>query len=339
MSRRFYVQWHLLNRCILRCQHCYQENFSKKGELTLSEIKKVTANLLDGMKKWGTKLDVALTGGEPFLKKELRSLLDILNRSVSVEEISIITSGLIIPSWLEELKKFKKFREIRISLDGVTFQTNDSIRGSGIFERVLRNIEKIKGCKIPFVIMFTAMKRNYHEIPLLVDFCRETGAKEFIVERFFPIGRGERWANEVLSGKEFLNVWQKMLNKFSLFAEPEDLIPYRAIKVEIGSKKPRIYGSGCVVGRDGMALMPDGTIFPCRRFPLPIGNLLNESLDKIWSNSAILKKLRKKENLKGNCYRCPVKGCYGCRAMCYVLTGDPFSGDPHCWLRPYAYRT
>ncbi len=65
----FYVQWHLLDRCNLRCRHCYQDNFSANSELAWPDLELVLSHLLFTMKEWRTSLEVALTGGEPFLKK------------------------------------------------------------------------------------------------------------------------------------------------------------------------------------------------------------------------------------------------------------------------------
>ncbi|MGQ9578721.1 MAG: radical SAM protein [Candidatus Aminicenantales bacterium] len=330
--RKFYLQWHLLDRCNLRCQHCYQDNFTAEGELSSAEIQAITQNILGTMKKWGAKLEVALTGGEPFLKKELPELIGLLNSSSQVAEISIITNGLVIPSWVKDLKMLAKFKTLKISMDGTTVGTNDLIRGEGAFSRAMAGMKKLKAIGLPFVIMFTAMKSNSAEAAALFDLAAETGAAGFIIERFFPLGQGKDKSNEVLSGQDFLQIWQKILGRLGLKAEPEELIPYRAIRVDLVGRRPKIYGSECVVGRDGMALMPDGTVFPCRRFPLSLGNLRQTPLDALWKNAALLKSLRKREKLGGSCGHCRIKNCFGCRAMAYVLTGDPLQADPHCWL-------
>lgn len=331
-QKSFYVQWHLLDRCNLRCHHCYQDDFSAKSELTWPELQLILDNLLNTMRIWQAKLEVALTGGEPFLKKELKLLLETLNASPEVKEISIITNGLILPEWLDELKKWKKFKELRISLDGVRAETNDAIRGPGTFMRVLQNLAKIRASGLSFLLMFTVMKKNYHEVPWLFEFARTVGARGFIVERFFPLGQGKNLLDEVLDGQDFLLLWKQILDHTDLTAQPTELIPFRAIKVEFNQSLFRVFGASCVVGQDGLALMPDGTVFPCRRFPLPLGNLMERPLSILWPNSPILKDLRDKSKLKGHCFRCPIKNCFGCRAMSYVLTGDPFAPDPHCWL-------
>ena len=76
--------------------------------------------------------------------------------------------------------------------------------------------------------------------------------------------------------------------------------------------------------------MPEGTVFPCRRFPVSLGNLLEQPLDQIWRKSEVLEQLRKKENLKGKCGTCEVEDCRGCRSLAFALTGDYLEEDPHC---------
>ena len=86
-----------------------------------------------------------------------------------------------------------------------------------------------------------------------------------------------------------------------------------------------------MVGVDGLCIMPEGNVFPCRRFPISIGNLLEAPLKKIWEESDLLEELRKKENLKGKCGRCEMRDCRGCRSLTLALTGDYHEEDPHCW--------
>jgi radical SAM protein with 4Fe4S-binding SPASM domain len=76
--------------------------------------------------------------------------------------------------------------------------------------------------------------------------------------------------------------------------------------------------------------MPEGEVFPCRRFPISIGNLLDRPLKEIWEQSELIRTLRQKENLKGKCGRCPIRDCRGCRSLAFALTGDYLAEDPHC---------
>jgi MoaA/NifB/PqqE/SkfB family radical SAM enzyme len=58
---------------------------------------------------------------------------------------------------------------------------------------------------------------------------------------------------------------------------------------------------------------------------------LGTSLKKIWEESDLLEKLRRKENLKGKCGKCEIKECRGCRSLALALTGDYLAEGPHCW--------
>jgi radical SAM protein with 4Fe4S-binding SPASM domain len=333
--KRFHIQWHLLDRCNLRCRHCYQEDHARGGEMDLEGLKGVAENLLEAMAAWDSTLDIALTGGEPLVKEEFFDLLDHLNRARRVGRLSIITNGTLLAPNLDRLSKFRKMKEFRVSLDGVTEATNDAIRGKGTFKTVMKNLEAVKPSGIPVALMFTVMRSNLAEAALLPAFAREIGAASVILERFVPLGTGLQLREEVLDGRHFQALWGVLLEQLGLEAEPRDLIRYRGIKVTTGGPKARIYGSDCIVGSDGMALMPDGTVYPCRRLPLPVGNLRKQRLVALWGSSDLLRSLRDRGRLGGRCGACAVEGCIGCRAMAHALTGDPLAEDPHCWLEDW----
>ena len=73
----FYIQWHITNLCNLRCQHCYQDDFSKKSDLDWSGLKKSIRSISSHtMREWDKTACIHLTGGEPLLKPELFPLLN-----------------------------------------------------------------------------------------------------------------------------------------------------------------------------------------------------------------------------------------------------------------------
>jgi radical SAM protein with 4Fe4S-binding SPASM domain len=125
----------------------------------------------------------------------------------------------------------------------------------------------------------------------------------------------------------------EMLLDFFSIEEENSFLPYQAFQVSFDGEEPELLGAPCVVGRDGLCIMPNGSVFPCRRFPLSIGNLLKDSLKTIWEESKLLGQIRNKENLKGQCGSCPINDCQGCRSLALALTGDPFEEDPHCWYQ------
>jgi len=332
MKDPFYIQWHITNLCNLRCQHCYQDDFSKKNDLDWAGLKKVCDNLLNTMRVWDKTACIHLTGGEPLLKPELFPLLNHLDQQSMVEELGIITNGLPIDrEMMRRLSDFPKLKKIKISLDGGDAETNDSIRQKETFDKVMQNLPLIKETeRFEILFMFTAMKRNLRSLPYLFKLCQEISIDGLIIERFIPLGRGREVMDEVLSKEE----WKEMIGMLSDFISAEEenfFFPYQAFQISFDGEESELLGAPCVIGVDGLCIMPEGNVFPCRRFPISMGNLLNESLEKIWEESDLLEKLRRKENLKGKCGSCGIDDCRGCRSLALALTGDYLGQDPHCW--------
>ncbi len=336
MEDQFHIQWHITNLCNLRCRHCYQEDFSTKYDLDWKGLQKLSDNLLSTLKEWDQGACIHLTGGEPLLKPELFPLLEHLDRKPIVEELGIITNGLLIDrELLRKLSLYSKLRKIKVSLDGADPEINDLIRPKGTFEKVVRNLSLIKKEeRFESIVMFTVMKRNYQNLPSLLSLCQDLGMDGLILERFIPWGRGREMMDEVLERDQWKNVVDTLYTFSSLSVEEDDVFPYQAYQIRFNGDEAELQGAPCVLGRDGLCVMPEGTVYPCRRFPVPMGNLLEESLKDLWEKSELLEKLRYKKNLKGKCGRCEVEDCSGCRSLALSLTGDYLEEDPHCWHIP-----
>lgn len=91
---------------------------------------------------------------------------------------------------------------------------------------------------------------------------------------------------------------------------------------------------GCAAGISGITLLPDGTITPCRRLNIPIGNVRRDSLREVWANSGVLRQLRDKQSYKAKCGVCHRWAlCRGYRAVAYAYSGngDFLAEDPQCF--------
>ncbi len=333
MGEQFYIQWHITNLCNLRCQHCYQDDFSKKNDLDWAGLEKVCDHLLHTIEQWGKTACIHLTGGEPLLKPELFPLLNHLDRRSTIEELGIITNGLSIDrETMRRLSDFPKLRKIKISLDGGDAETNDSIRQKGAFDKVMQNLRLIQEAgRFEILFMLTVMRRNFKSLPSFLKLCLDIDIDGLIIERFIPLGRGRKVMDEVLGKEDWKEMVGMLADLISTEEAEQSLLPYQAFQVRFSGGEPELLGAPCVIGVDGLCVMPEGNVFPCRRFPVSIGNLLETSLSEIWEKSEILEKLRKKENLKGKCGSCEMNDCRGCRSLALALTGDYLEEDPHCW--------
>src|SRR5437868_10599523 len=67
------VSWNLTQRCNLECAHCYMSAFAgadTRGELSTAECRRV----IDEIAAVNPNVFLILTGGEPFLRKDLFDL-------------------------------------------------------------------------------------------------------------------------------------------------------------------------------------------------------------------------------------------------------------------------
>ncbi len=332
MKEPFYIQWHLTNLCNLRCKHCYQDDFSKDGDLDAAALRKISDHILSAVERWGRTACIHLTGGEPLLKPELFPLLEDLDGDARVEELGLITNGLLLdPKMAARLSAFSKLKKIKISLDGPEARINDSIRQEGVFERVIQTVRRLRReGRFDLLFMFTVMKSNYEHLTPYVHLCQELGVDGLILERFVPWGRGRTSLSEVLTCEEWKAFLRTLYEIFSLDIHPIPPLPYQAFQIQFHEEGMELSGAPCVIGTEGLCVMPGGEVFPCRRFPVSIGNLMNDSLDDLWANSKLLETLRHKENLKGRCRTCEQQDCRGCRSLTLALTGDYLEEDPHC---------
>ena len=340
----FYIQWHITARCNLRCHHCYQEEYNAKSELSLLDLYKIADQITMALKKWKMKGRIALTGGEPFLKDELFPLMEYLEQNENTWRIGILTNGIIIDQKIvDKLKTFKKLYYIQISLDGAKEKTNDFIRGKGSFKKAINSFRLLNDNGIKTRLMYTVHKKNIQDVSSLIDLAINENIKTLTIERFVPEGQGAEFKDWFLSKDEIHNLFQEIVQRAELEYQkgtPLQIIKYRTLWAIINPDRTKIpdvpleidLGGMCSIGIDSLTILQDGTVYPCRRLPIPIGNLLEDSIFKIWYTSDVLWKIRNKNNLKGKCNKCElIPRCSGCRAIAYAMTGDYLSEDPQCW--------
>ncbi len=141
--------------CNLSCSHCFISSGPTNHDheiMTRAEVR----GYLDEAEGLGVK-DFYFTGGEPFLN---RDLLGILEDSLRVGPATVLTNATLITasraSELAGLASGSRYSlEARVSLDGLTSETNDPIRGEGSFEATLLGIGELARAGINPIITAT----------------------------------------------------------------------------------------------------------------------------------------------------------------------------------------
>ncbi|WP_119079095.1 GTP 3',8-cyclase MoaA [Chitinophaga alhagiae] len=173
-----YVRLSVTDRCNLRCTYCMPEHmqFLERSELlSYEEIERSMRVLASA---GVTKLRI--TGGEPFLRKDLLRLLEKLT---PLMDISITTNGVLTAPYIPALKALG-IRNINLSLDTLQADRFLQITRRNRFPQVMATLESLlahqMNVKINMVVMdgintgelhnFAALTR---ENPLSIRFIEE----------------------------------------------------------------------------------------------------------------------------------------------------------------------
>lgn len=332
-DNQFYFQWHFLQECNLRCKHCYQGNYDKK-EFEFSVLQKIADQIFLALEKWNMYGRIALTGGEPFLSNNLYPLLQYINDNDRVVSIDILSNGTLIgENEIRHLKDFHKLHQVQISLDGGTATEHEFIRGRGTFQKAINAIKLLKSEGISVSIMFTLSNLNKNSYAKAIELAEREKVDAITIERVTPCGHSD--LSSILKKEEVKEIYTgitKMAN-----AIPNITIrrarPLWCNTVSLNKLSKATIGGFCPVGYTSLAILWDGTVLPCRRLEIPIGNILKDGIFKIWYGSELLWNIRDKRNLKGKCRNCEnIPKCGGCRAIAYAVTGDYMESDPQCWI-------
>lgn len=331
--KRFTLQWHLTERCNLKCTHCYQNEEIIKNELSIEENFKIIDNFVTFTQNLEKKQlpRITLTGGEPFAYGHLEQLLEHMYQYKDILIFAFLTNGTLIDD--KTLKLLKKYKPafIQVSIDGDK-KTHDKIRGVGSFDKSIEGIKKIKSLGIFTSISFTAHKQNYKDIPKIVKIAKELGVHRFWSDRLIPEGHGKNLQEYLFTPDETLE-YVKLLKKESL---KSTINPFS--KTIIGTQRALQFMPyleepySCTAGKTLLTLMPNGTVYPCRRLPVSVGNIKEKSFEDIYFKNELVAKLQNDGTNEG-CEECSFKDkCNGgLKCLSYAVTGSPFTKDPGCW--------
>lgn len=318
----FALQLHVTERCNLRCRHCYGEEWTR--QLSFDEFQDVISQFLKLLKMIDVAGTVYLTGGEPLIWPHLMRAIRYLRKERLAPRV--FTNGVLIDSATAHQLARSGSRYVQVSLDGMQ-EHHDWIRGSGNFDRAVTGIRNLVAEGIEVTVMVTVMKDNIPDVRDLVKFCDGIGVSRIAFGRFVTIGEGTNIASNNLTSTEVALLFQQLE---SLRGETEIEIVARDPLWAI-IKRPSFAYSGCTAGQLLLDVLTDGTVLPCRRLPIPVGNVFERSLSEIWALSPLLKRLRDRSQLE--CSNCDLlQLCGGCRGVAHAMTGDLLAKDPHCFI-------
>lgn len=238
--------------CNLKCRHCCYSAFyiDEKNSNELQNIK-IDINLLSKIIELNPR-QITLTGGEPLLAKNLGKAMNYLKDNYN-GFLALSTNGTLIrEDNVSELVSV--FDAFDLSIDGITKEKADYIRGVGTFEKVLKSVELLKKNNAKSISLSIALDNDtYADEPIFNKMCDNLGVTP-IVRLMNKIGRAK--------------VNQEGSEKIIHFMNDVD---YGKI----------LYRYRCPGGVSELSVNSKGDVFPCNLFVedrFKIGNLYTDDI-------------------------------------------------------------
>jgi len=310
--------------------------------MSLSEIKEVVGEVSDMFEEWAEGYGITfspsftITGGEPFLRSDIFKVLEeIKSRGFG---LSILSNGVLINREKAKMLSTLGITGVQVSMEGPE-EVHESIRGKGSFSSAIKGVQHLLEAGISVTLNVTLSDINADYFMEMVELSSSIGVQRLGFSRLVPSGRGASLLHTMLKKTKVKKLYETIL---SLKLDGLEIVTGDPVFSQMLSSNTKDSGSvplgGCAAGVSGMTILQDGTITPCRRLNVPIGNIRKDSLRELWATSGVLLKLRNRNYYSDKCGRCHRwASCRGCRAIAYAYScskgeGDFLSEDPQCFI-------
>lgn len=298
------VLFELTYQCNLNCVCCYNVKHKEKL-LSLEEYD----DLFGQLRQAGTFL-VTLSGGEPLMRKDIFDIIKLVKKHGFA--FRIFTNGALLDE--EKVLRLKELGPagFELSLWGSNPELNDRLMGKkGAFEGITNAIKLLVKHELPVTVKTTVCAENYKDFnkikPLIEDLGADFRYSLVLTLKTDGDTGNIRYRMNEEQFHEFYKIHDAEYDPSELERDKIDDEVLRA-----NSDLPNYL---CLAGISTCAVDPFGNITPCVDIPESVGNIREESFDKIWNEAPLLKQLRSltkddATDCKGckyinSCHRCP----------------------------------
>jgi radical SAM protein with 4Fe4S-binding SPASM domain len=311
--------------------------------MDMGEIRAVIAEVAEMLDAWSEAYGIDfspsfnITGGEPFLHRDIFEILEELRRRHF--DVYVLSNGTLVDSDKAKLLSWLGIRGVQVSIEGPE-EIHDSIRGRGSFSSSLKGIGHLLDAGIRVGLNVTLSDINADHFGDMVLLSDSLGVQSLGFSRLVPSGRGAALLDRLLEKRRVHEIYRTIfsLKKNGVEIVTGDPVASQMACIDDTTDAGVVPKGGCAAGVSGFTILPDGTMLPCRRLPVPIGNVRKDSLREVWATSGVLDALRDKGKYKGKCGRCSRwADCRGCRAIAYAVSranggNDMLAEDPQCFI-------
>lgn len=279
-------------RCNARCNMCsrYKRPSSPDEEISLDTIKKLPQMYFTN-----------ITGGEPFIRKDLKDIVRELYKKS--DRIVISTNGFFTDRIIDLCKEFPNVG-IRISIEGLE-ETNNAIRGlDDGFNRGYTTLKKLVEMNHPDVgFGMTVQDANAKDlVPLykLSDELNMEFATASLHNSFYFVESNNIIKDRPMVAKNFENLINELLKSNSPKKWFRAYFNHGLINYIYGQKRLL----PCDMAFDTFFIDPYGDVMPCNgtKEKEVMGNLNEQSWDELWNSEQADTVRKKVRSCNRNCW-------------------------------------
>ena len=317
--------------CNAKCIMCDSWKKPSPGDLTLPEIERVFDQL-------PTMDAVRLTGGEPFVRRDMVEIAQMARDKLKPLAIHVTTNGFLTDRIVDFCERRPRDipLQLLVSVDGVE-EKHNYVRGRDIaWKGVMKTLETLapraKELKLRLAVNQTIVDaEGVQHYPKLRETLEPLGVKNQMVMAYD--------ASATYSVEDEVMVAPDEIGSFSTFGEFTEndlrqlldevekdlknlpLAERMAKRYYLRGIRNRLLGEHgapnppCVALTSHMRMFPNGDVPVCQFNTKKVGNLRHQTFEEVWFGSKIEKE------------RDWVRGCPGCWAECEVLPSAIYTGD------------
>jgi PqqA peptide cyclase len=282
-------------------------------------------------------LQLALTGGEPMLRRDLVALCEGA-RDAGLYS-SLITAGTLFTPERARALKSAGLDHVQVSIQSPDPEENDRIAGNRSFEKKIAAAQLARQLDFPLTINCVLHRQNLDRIEEVLDLALELDAQRLELANTQYYGWAVVNQEALMPSREQLLHGEAAVRRFRERVGPRVQVLWVLPDFYEDLPKPCMGGWG----RTAMVIAPNGDVLPCQAaltIPgLEFANVREHSLDWIWEQSAAFVRFRGTEWMQEPCRTCPLGrqelDWGGCRCQALRLTGDAAATDPVCRFSPH----
>jgi PqqA peptide cyclase len=285
-------------------------------------------------------LQLALTGGEPMLRRDLVALCAGAREAGLYS--SLITAGTLFEPDRAEALKSAGLDHVQISIQSPDAEDNDRLAGNRSFAKKIAAARCAKALGFPLTINCVLHRQNLDRIEELLALALDLGAQRLELANTQYYGWAVANQEALMPSWDQLRRAEEAVQRFRARVGPK--VDVLWVLPDFYEELPKPCMGGW--GRTAIVVAPNGDVMPCQAAStipgLEFANVRDHPLEWIWTESAAFARFRGTDWMQEPCRTCPLGrqevDFGGCRCQALRLAGDASATDPVCRFSPHHER-